>query len=86
MRAARIDAWLDDWARLEPDAEKIQLTNPGTSPRDHVPRAALDAAKNGDLSPFHEMLEAVGHTFEEWIRYAVPTPSSAGRFVSTCGT
>lgn len=82
-------AWLDRWQGHAPSASRMQAANPVTIPRNHLLAEALDAATDGDLAPFRELLAAVSHPYEEraeWARFAQPAPPGSGRFVSTCGT
>lgn len=82
-------AWLTRWMQHAPSAALMQSANPVTIPRNHLLAEALEAATNGDLAPFEEMLAAATHPFEErpeWARFAKPAPADSVRFISTCGT
>jgi uncharacterized protein YdiU (UPF0061 family) len=86
---AGIDAWLDRWLALDPDADLMRGTNPVVVPRNHLVEEALDAATAGDLDPFGRLVEAVTHPFEErpgLERYAEPAPDSFGGYTTYCGT
>lgn len=88
-RRPRAEAWLRKWAMLDPRPDSMLAANPITIPRNHLLAEALDAATDGDLAPFNEMLDAVTHPFEtraEWRRFAEPPAAGSGRFVSYCGT
>ncbi|WP_134766651.1 protein adenylyltransferase SelO [Nocardioides sp. 1609] len=86
---AGVDAWLDRWLALGPDAELMRRTNPVVVPRNHLVEEALVAATDGDLEPFGRLLEAVTHPFEDrpgFERYAEPAPDSFGGYTTYCGT
>jgi uncharacterized protein YdiU (UPF0061 family) len=96
--STELDDWLQDWLQrgaLEPlDAQRraaqMNRVNPINIPRNHRVEAMIAAAVNeGDRAPFHALLEAVTHPFEErseWQRYAEPAPPSFGRYTTFCGT
>jgi len=98
--AADFDAWLTRWqARLAQEhgtdqaqlaiAARMDTVNPLYVPRNHRVEAALEAAKTGNLSPFHALLAAVTQPFTartEWAAFAEPAPPSAGAFTTFCGT
>lgn len=84
-----LDAWLDRWRALAPDAELMDRTNPVHIPRNHLVEEALEAATAGDLAPVERLVEVVQRPFEErpgLERYAAPAPDDFGRYVTYCGT
>ncbi|MCU1672318.1 MAG: hypothetical protein JWN77_431 [Frankiales bacterium] len=85
---AGIDAWLQRWQALGPDAELMDRANPAYIPRNHLVEEALTAATGGDLAPLHRLLAAVSRPYEErpgLERYAAPDPD-ARSYVTYCGT
>ena len=86
----RLDAWLDRWRALGPDAELMDRVNPAYVPRNHLVEEALEAATADDLEPMARLLEVVRAPFEErpgLERYAEPAPEDFGRRYQTfCGT
>ena len=86
---AGIDAWLDTWLALEPDAAVMDRTNPAYVPRNHLVEEALAAATDGDLAPLDLLLDAVGGPFDErpgLERFLEPAPESFGDYTTYCGT
>jgi uncharacterized protein YdiU (UPF0061 family) len=86
---AGIDAWLQRWVALAPDAEAMDRVNPVYIPRNHLVEEALQAATEGDLAPLHRLLDAVSAPFDErpgLERYAGPAPEDFGRYRTFCGT
>ncbi len=86
---AGIDAWLDSWLALEPDAAVMDRTNPAYVPRNHLVEEALAAANGRDLAPLHRLLEAVTAPYDErpgLERYLEPAPDSFGDYTTYCGT
>lgn len=84
-----LDAWLDRWRALGPDADLMDRTNPVYIARNHLVEEALDAATAGDLGPVERLVEVVQRPFEErpgLERYAAPAPDDFGRYVTYCGT
>ncbi|ANH37802.1 hypothetical protein I601_1363 [Nocardioides dokdonensis FR1436] len=84
-----LDAWLERWRGLGPDAEAMDRVNPVYIPRNHLVEQALDAATAGDLAPLHRLLEAVTAPYDErpgLAAYAEPGPAGAGPYVTFCGT
>jgi serine/tyrosine/threonine adenylyltransferase len=59
-------------------------------PRNHLVEEALEAGTNGDVGPFHELLDVVTNPFTgraEWSRFAQPAPETfAGGYQTFCGT
>lgn len=90
-----IGPWLTRWRELltgdaDEIADAMDRVNPLYIPRNHRVDAALRAATDGDMAPFHELLEVVTHPFElreEWADYAKPASElfSEG-FQTFCGT
>ncbi|WP_203138686.1 protein adenylyltransferase SelO [Microbacterium sp. JZ31] len=86
---AAIDAWIERWRAFGPDAELMARVNPAYIPRNHLVEEALAAATDGDLDPFHRLLEAVTQPFHErsgWERYAEQAPEDFGAYRTFCGT
>ncbi len=86
---AGIDAWLDRWRALSPDAGLLDRTNPVYVPRNHLVEEALAAAVHGDLAPLERLLEAVTSPYAErpgLERYAEPAPEHFGAYTTFCGT
>jgi serine/tyrosine/threonine adenylyltransferase len=90
--------WVERWsARRAQDnltanerAEQMDAVNPVIIPRNHQVEAMIDAAvRDGDFAPFHDLLAAVIHPFEnrsEWQKYTEPAPATFGPFMTFCGT
>lgn len=87
---ARLDAWLDSWLALGPDADAMDAVNPIHIPRNHLLDEALEAATAGDLAPFEELLAAVQAPFtaiDGGERFAQPAPAEfSATFRTYCGT
>lgn len=84
-----LDSWLERWRRLDPNPEQMDRANPVYIPRNHLVEEALEAATDGDLSPFHQLLAAVTDPYVERAgldRYAAPAPESFGPYLTFCGT
>lgn len=84
-----LDAWLERWRALDPDADAMDRVNPVYVPRNHLVEEALDAATAGDLAPLHRLLEAVTAPYDErpgLEDHARPGPEGAGPYVTFCGT
>ncbi|GAA1149424.1 protein adenylyltransferase SelO [Nesterenkonia lutea] len=84
-----LDAWLEGWRSLAPDAEQMDRVNPAYIPRNHLVEEALEAATDGDTAPLHQLLEAVTDPYQErdgFTRYASPAPASFGPYRTFCGT
>jgi serine/tyrosine/threonine adenylyltransferase len=86
---AAIDAWMERWRALEPDADGMDRVNPVYIPRNHLVEEALTAASDGDLEPLGRLLHAVSAPFDErpgLERYAAPAPQDFGAYRTFCGT
>ncbi|MDF2664936.1 MAG: hypothetical protein K0R81_786 [Microbacterium sp.] len=87
----RVEAWIDDWAALRPDAGRLRAANPVIVPRNHVVEEVLTAAVEGDLRPFDELVALVRDPFTAHDTplarklTAIP-PDTATPFVTYCGT
>jgi serine/tyrosine/threonine adenylyltransferase len=85
-----VDAWLERWRALGPDADAMALVNPVYIPRNHLVEEVLAAATEGDLDPLERLLDAVTSPYEERSgleRYAAPAPEDFGSAYRTfCGT
>jgi uncharacterized protein YdiU (UPF0061 family) len=86
----RLDAWLERWRSLDPDAETMARVNPVYIPRNHLVEEALDAATAGDLEPLTRLLTAISAPYDErpgLDRYAEPGPEDfATTYRTFCGT
>ncbi|RGP37187.1 protein adenylyltransferase SelO [Pseudotabrizicola alkalilacus] len=86
-----LDLWLPLWrARLRPDATAhLRAVNPLVIPRNHMVEAALQAAEQGDLTPFTALLVQVTDPYTDQPgreAFALPAPSGFGDYVTFCGT
>ena len=85
---AAVDAWLERWRALGPDAAAMDGVNPVYVPRNHLVEEALAAATAGDLAPLHALLDAVTRPYDErpgLERHAEPGPQDPG-YRTFCGT
>ncbi len=89
--------WIADWwAQLEREAiapleraDAMDAVNPLYIPRNHHVEAALIAAEDGDMAPWHALLEVVQNPYvhrPEWDVYAHPAPEDAAPHLTFCGT
>ena len=91
---AALDAWLARWqARVGDDdalPERLRAANPRIVPRNHHFEQAIDAAYDGDLSPFDRLLEATRDPFGDDPAYddlAEPAPPDfLDGYQTFCGT
>jgi len=89
---AALDRWLPRWqARLAPDAAtRLRAANPLYIPRNMAVEQALAAATEGDLAPFHRLLDVLADPFIErpgLDAFVLPAPEGfAGQFRTFCGT
>lgn len=86
-----LEAWLPRWqARLAPGAgATMRQVNPLVIPRNHLVEAALTAANEGDLAPFHALLAEVTDPFADRPGrevFTLPAPTGFGDYVTFCGT
>ena len=85
-----VDAWRPVLTRPEETAAEMDAVNPAYIPRNHLVEEALDAARDGDLGPFEELVDVLRRPFEERAdrqRYAEPAPERfAATYVTFCGT
>ncbi len=71
--SAALEAWLSRWReRLERESIRVEQRraamlriNPAYIPRNHRVEAALIAATDGDLQPFHTLLKLLQRPFDE---------------------
>jgi uncharacterized protein YdiU (UPF0061 family) len=94
----RLDAWIARWRqRLDGEravhadvADAMDRINPLYIPRNHLVEEALEAAGNGDLSPFTELLDVVTNPFvsrDGHDRYATPPDDEfTANYQTFCGT
>ena len=79
--------WLD---RAGPGAEARALAaNPAVIPRNHTVEAALQAAVQGDMGPFDDLLTALRNPFGPEAgreRFVLPPPEGLTPYVTFCGT
>ncbi len=85
---AKMEAWLPRWrARAgEAAAQRLAQANPAVIPRNHNVEAALTAATDGDMAPFHALLSAIQRPYAESEPYMLPAPTGFGPYVTFCGT
>ncbi|NHC12462.1 protein adenylyltransferase SelO [Motilibacter deserti] len=86
---AGIDAWLDRWRALGPDADAMDRVNPVYIPRNHLVEEALAAATAGDPAPFEQLVDVVRRPYEVrpgLERYTEPAPEGSGPYRTFCGT
>ena len=85
---AQLGGWLAAWrARL--GTSDLNVVNPAVIPRNHMVQAALDAAEDGDLAPFHRLLGHLQTPFAEAAgseAYTLAAPTGFGRYTTYCGT
>ena len=84
------EAWRSAIADPQEAASRMDAVNPAYIPRNHLVEAALDAARDGELGPFEDLVEVLRSPFtprSEWDRYAQPAPERfAATYVTFCGT
>jgi uncharacterized protein YdiU (UPF0061 family) len=94
---ASFDAWAARWAsergadgRSAPDAaDAMDAVNPVYIPRNHMVEAALTAATDGDLVPFHRLVEVVSQPFEQrpfLLEFSLPAAPDGAPYRTFCGT
>ncbi|MGA8048119.1 MAG: YdiU family protein [Dermatophilaceae bacterium] len=89
-----LEDWVDAWrpliARPTETGEAMDAVNPAYIPRNHLVEEALDAAREGHLGPFEELVGVLREPFVErpgLERYAEPAPERfAATYVTFCGT
>ncbi len=67
----------------------MRAHNPAVIPRNHMVEAALAAGVNGDMKPFHDMLDALKEPYAdqpEHSPYTAPPPPSERVYQTFCGT
>jgi len=83
--------WLTHWESLArpADLSAMRAANPIRIPRNHRIEQAIQAAYGGDFQPFHRLVEALLHPFEERAEFAEyeapPQPAEVVRR-TFCGT
>ncbi len=84
----RMEAWLPRWRARAGDgaAQRLSSANPAVIPRNHQVEAALIAATDGDMAPFHALLSAIQQPFTEAEPFMLPAPTGFGQYVTFCGT
>jgi len=83
--------WSERWLPLTaPErADAMDRVNPIYIPRNHLVEEALDAATDGDLEPFEQLLEVITHPHTDrpdLERYAQPAPDPSPDYQTFCGT
>ena len=86
-----LDAWLNRWLALGPDAALIRAANPIYIARNHIVEEVLLSATEGDLEPFEQLLDLLRDPYtersgREYRRFAWPAPNGAPRHRTFCGT
>ncbi|WP_368187701.1 YdiU family protein [Aestuariibius sp. HNIBRBA575] len=61
---AVFDAWRVRWMDQVPNLDQMRITNPIVVPRLHQIEAVIQAAVEGDYTPFHTLLSVVTHPFD----------------------
>ncbi len=84
------DAWAQRWGDRAPDAALMAASNPKIIPRNHRVEEVISAGRNGDLAPFHTLLNAVTQPFADLTGETAPfarPPTTDERVTRTfCGT
>lgn len=92
-----LTAWVEHYQTrlgLEPEfdsarQQQMQKVNPAYIPRNHRIEQAIQAALQGNLSPFHQLVEVLAHPYDDqpqFAEYQVP-PQPEERVLQTfCGT
>ena len=81
--------WQRDWQARGPDLGLAAASNPARIPRNHRVQQAIDAGVQGDFAPFHRLVEAVTHPFEDrddWAELALSPAQGEEVRVTYCGT
>lgn len=86
-----LDTWLVRWRALAPDAAMMRVVNPRYIARNHIVEEALQAANEGDLTPFEQLLELLRKPYterpgSEYLRFARPAPTGTAPHRTFCGT
>jgi len=92
-----LDAWTARWATARAAdsrppsevADAMDRVNPVYIPRNHLVEAALAAATEGDMEPFHRLVEVVSSPFEQrpfLLEYSLPAPPDGMPYRTFCGT
>lgn len=90
-------AWNEQWrARvsrqsggIETARKVILAANPEVIPRNHRVEEALAAAENGDIAPFHYLVQALADPYEtkpDRAAYLAPPPEVDAAYRTFCGT
>jgi uncharacterized protein YdiU (UPF0061 family) len=67
----------------------MDRVNPVYIPRNHRVEEALAKATEGDMGPFHQLVDAVSRPFDErpgLVDYTRPAPAGGAPYVTYCGT
>lgn len=81
--------WISRWFQRGPDAAALARLHPVVIPRNHVLEKALRAATDGNMEPFHELVDVVTDPFNEKHseKYRKPAPLEFSESYQTfCGT
>ncbi|MCF4006405.1 protein adenylyltransferase SelO family protein [Corynebacterium uropygiale] len=89
--APELAEWWARWEAAGPDRGQLARVNPLIIPRNHAVENVLREARDGDLAPFHALLDAVTHPWELRSRQAPsgcdrPGDPDAPPYVTYCGT
>ena len=81
--------WLNDWNRSSLDVSKMREANPILIPRNHRVEQTIQASYQGELAPFHRLVDALKNPFTEQEEYSdLETPPRPEEVVheTFCGT
>ncbi|GAA1666994.1 protein adenylyltransferase SelO [Microbacterium lacus] len=84
-----LEEWLVAWKAQGPDAAVIRAVNPVYIARNHIVEEVLQAATDGDLAPFDELVDLLRDPYTERPdarRFALPAPDGTPRHRTFCGT
>lgn len=65
-----LEDWLNIWKQATPNPEVMKKANPVFIPRNHRVEQAIQAAYKGHYEPFHKMVDAMAHPYEENSAYS----------------
>jgi len=83
----RLTTWLEGWRPVLDQPDAMATANPVYIPRNHKVEEALDAAQDGDLSRFHQLLTATAMPFHRRAGLeAFEAPGTPANYKTYCGT